>query len=166
VYGYSGNLSNVRAHLIPWGWRQYIPPKSCYQRKRRQRQAEVTQLVAWHIFDNEDGNKSFLRNVSELYRATRREILQDIRSYLLTYARGSAFPEKLPIVQPFRKFPAILWNPKVHCRVYKSPQLVPILSHFNPVPTIPSYLSKIHFNIIHPPTSSSSRSPFQIGVDW
>jgi hypothetical protein len=29
----------------------------------------------------------------------------------------------------------------------------PILSHINPVHTISSYLSKIHFNIVHPPTS-------------
>jgi hypothetical protein len=31
--------------------------------------------------------------------------------------------------------------------------LVPILSQINPVHTAPAYLSKIHFNIIHPPTS-------------
>jgi hypothetical protein len=61
-----------------------------------------------------------------------------------TYVRSWAFPEKLPIVQPFRKFPAILRNPKVHHRVRKSPLLVTILSQFDPVPTIPSYLSKIH----------------------
>jgi hypothetical protein len=72
---------------------------------------------------------------------------------LLTYVRSWALPEKLPIVQPFRKFSAILRNPKVHHRVHKSPTLVPILSQFDPVHTIPSYLSKIHFNIVHPPTS-------------
>jgi hypothetical protein len=30
------------------------------------------------------------------------------------------------------------------------------LSQIDPVHTIPSYLSKIHFNIVHPPTSWSS----------
>jgi hypothetical protein len=75
---------------------------------------------------------------------------------LLTYWRSWDLPEKLPTVQPFRKFPAILRNPKVHHRVHKSPPLVPILSQLDPVHTIPSYLSKIHFNIIHPPTSWSS----------
>jgi hypothetical protein len=34
--------------------------------------------------------------------------------------------------------------------------MVPILSQINPVHTIPSHLSKIHFNIVHPPMSWSS----------
>jgi hypothetical protein len=68
---------------------------------------------------------------------------------VLTYVRSWALHEKLPIVQPLRKLPAILRNPKVHHRV----PLVPILSQFDPVHTIPSYLCKIHFNIVHPPTS-------------
>jgi hypothetical protein len=51
-----------------------------------------------------------------------------------------------------QELPSILWNSKVHHRV----PMVPILSQINPVHTIPSYLSKIHFNIAHPPTSWSS----------
>jgi hypothetical protein len=56
-----------------------------------------------------------------------------------------------------RELPCILWNPKVHYRVHNSPPAVPILSQIKSIHTIPSYLSKIHFNIVHPPTPRSSQ---------
>jgi hypothetical protein len=55
-----------------------------------------------------------------------------------------------------QELPSILWNPEVHYRVHKSPPPVPILSQIDPAHTIQPYLSKIHFNIVHPPTSWSS----------
>jgi hypothetical protein len=47
-----------------------------------------------------------------------------------------------------------LWNPKVYSRVYKSPPPVPILSQFNPVHVLSSFLNT-HFNIIFPSTRKS-----------
>jgi hypothetical protein len=35
--------------------------------------------------------------------------------------------------------------------------LVPVLGQINPIHTFPFYLSKIHFNIVHPPTPRSSQ---------
>jgi hypothetical protein len=58
-----------------------------------------------------------------------------------------------------RELPSILWNQKIYYHVHKSHPLVPILSQINPVHTTPSYLFKIHLNIIHPPTPWSSGIP-------
>jgi hypothetical protein len=70
-------------------------------------------------------------------------------TYLLTFLRSWALPEKLPIVQPLKNIPAFYETRIVHYRVHKSPSLVPILSQIDPVHTIPYCLSKIYFNIVH-----------------
>jgi hypothetical protein len=55
-----------------------------------------------------------------------------------------ALLEKQPIVQLLKELPNILWNPKFHSLVHKSPPLAPILSQINQIHTIPSYLSKVN----------------------
>jgi hypothetical protein len=65
--------------------------------------------------------------------------------------------EKLIVTQLFKKIPAFLWNPKVHCRVHTSPPPDPILSQLNPVRPIDPYLPKVHFNVMLSPTPKSSQ---------
>ena len=64
--------------------------------------------------------------------------------------------EKLTGLQLVKKFPAFLWNPKVHHRTHKCSPPVPVLGQPNPVPIPTSRLLEIHPNLIHP---STPRSP-------
>jgi hypothetical protein len=50
-----------------------------------------------------------------------------------------------------QELPSIIWNPSVHHRFHRSPQLFRILSQKNSIHTTLSHLSKIHLNIIHLP---------------
>jgi hypothetical protein len=90
-------------------------------------------------------------NVGLLAKGTQRYIpLPYLLTYLLTElspswgAANCADPQEPP---------SILWNPEVQYRVHKSLPLVPILSHIHRIHSIPSYLSKIHFNIVLYPTA-------------
>ena len=59
-------------------------------------------------------------------------------------------------MQLLKKFPAFLWNPKVHYRTHNRPPIVPILGQPNSVHIPTSHLLEIHPNIFHP---STPRSP-------
>jgi hypothetical protein len=74
---------------------------------------------------------------------------------LLT-SRNRVLLEKSPVTHLTQAFPNIWWKQNVHHHIHKSLSLGPILSKKNPVHTTPSYFSKIHFNIVLPPTSRRS----------
>lgn len=59
-------------------------------------------------------------------------------------------------MQLVKKTLCILWNPAAHCRAYKSPALVPIMSQINPIHAIPFIFLKILLDIFLPTKTRSS----------
>ena len=55
-------------------------------------------------------------------------------------------PQKLTVPQLFKKFPSMVWNPKIHIRVNNRLTVAPILSQRNSVYILTSRFLKIYFN--------------------
>jgi hypothetical protein len=69
-------------------------------------------------------------------------------TYSLTYCMEQTPSREANRFSTSQEIPHILWNPKVHCRIYKYPPPDPVQSQFDPVHAPTSHFLKIRLNII------------------
>ena len=97
-----------------------------------------------------------------LYSSRMRVILgpqprQTELTLLLTYSMEQSPSWEANLFTGSQEVPRILWNRRIHCRIQKCPQTVPILSHLDPFHIPTSHILKSRLNSFLPSTSGSSK---------